>query len=86
MKCLPSVTLLLLPSKDSLKIMPKKALPGSQMRMFVQIVAVAERLAKVSALSSECSRHIIEGFTWCSVNVFKQTFAHQLVAEHLQQL
>jgi hypothetical protein len=39
-----------------------------------QIVAVAERLAKVSALPSECTHHILEGFIWCPVNVFKQTF------------
>ncbi len=29
-----------------------------------QIIAVAERLAKVSALPSESTRHILEGFTW----------------------
>jgi hypothetical protein len=40
-----------------------------------QIIAVAERLAKVSALPSESTHHILEGFTWCSVIVFKQTFA-----------
>ena len=28
----------------------------------------------------------LEGFTQCSVNVFKQTFVHLLVAERLQQL
>jgi len=51
-----------------------------------QIIAVAERLAKVSALPSESIRHILEWFTWCSVIVFRQTFAHLLVAEQLQQL
>jgi hypothetical protein len=50
------------------------------------INAVAERLAKVSALPSESTRHILEGFTRCSVIVFGQTFAHLLVAEQLQQL
>ena len=51
-----------------------------------QIIAVAERLAEVSALPSESTRHILEGFTRCSVIVFRQTFAHLLVAERLQQL
>ena len=51
-----------------------------------QIIAVAERLAGVSALPSESTRYILEGFTWCSVIVFRQTFAHLLVAERLQQL
>ena len=51
-----------------------------------QIIAVTEQLAKVSALPSECTRHILKGFTRCSVNVFKQTFAHLLAAERLQQL
>jgi hypothetical protein len=51
-----------------------------------QIVAVAERLAEVSALQSESTRHLLEEFTWCSVSVFKHAFAHLLVAEQLQQL
>jgi len=51
-----------------------------------QIIAVAERLAEVSALPSESTRHILEGFTRCSYNIFRQTFAHLLVAERLQQL
>ena len=51
-----------------------------------QIIAIAERLAKVSALPSESTRHILEGFTLCSVIVFRQTFAHLLIAERLQQL
>jgi hypothetical protein len=51
-----------------------------------QIIAVDERLAEVSALQSENTRHILEGFTRCSVIVFRQTFAHLLVAEQLQQL
>ena len=46
-----------------------------------QIVAVAERLAEVSALPTESTRHILEGFTRCSVIIFRQTFAHLLVAE-----
>jgi hypothetical protein len=51
-----------------------------------QIIAIAERLAKVSALPSKSTRHILEGFTRCSVTIFRQTFAHLLVAERLQQL
>jgi hypothetical protein len=51
-----------------------------------QIIAVAERLAEVSVLPSESTRHILEGFTRCSVIIFRQTFAHLLVAERLQQL
>ena len=48
-----------------------------------QIIAVAERLAEVSALPSESTRHILEGFTRCAVIVFRQAFAHLLVAERL---
>ena len=51
-----------------------------------QIIAVAERLTEVSVLPSESTRHILEGFTRCSVIIFRQTFAHLLVAERLQQL
>ncbi len=51
-----------------------------------KIIAVAERLAEVSALPSESTHHILEGFARCSVIVFRQTFAHLLVAERLQQL
>jgi len=51
-----------------------------------QITAVTERLAEVSALPSKSTRHILEGFTRCSVIVFRQTFAHLPVAERLQQL
>jgi hypothetical protein len=51
-----------------------------------QIVAVAERLTKVSVLPRESTCHILEGFTWCSVIIFRQTFTHLLVAERLQQL
>ncbi len=47
-----------------------------------QIIGVAERLAEVSTmLPSESTRHIFEGFTRCSVIVFRQTFAHLLVAD-----
>jgi hypothetical protein len=48
-----------------------------------QIIAITERLVEVSALPSESTRHILEGFTRCSVFVFRQTFAHLLVAERL---
>jgi len=51
-----------------------------------QIIFIAERLAEVSVLPSESARHILEGFTWSSEIVFRQTFAHLLVAERLQQL
>jgi len=51
-----------------------------------QIIAIAERLAKGSALPSESTHHVLEGFTRCSVIVFRQTFALLLVAEQLQQL
>jgi len=51
-----------------------------------QIIAVAEKLAKVYALPSENTCHILEGFTGCYVIVFRQTFAHLLVAERLQRL
>jgi hypothetical protein len=51
-----------------------------------QIIAVAERLTEVSALPSESTRHILEGFTWCSVILFRQTSAHLLVAERWQLL
>jgi hypothetical protein len=51
-----------------------------------QIISIAERLAKVSVLPSESTRHILEGFTRCSVIIFRQTFAHLLVAERLRQL
>jgi len=51
-----------------------------------QIFAVTERLAEVSALPSKSTRHILEGFARCSVIVFRQTFAHLLVSERLQQL
>jgi hypothetical protein len=51
-----------------------------------QIVAVAERLAKVSALPSECAVQILEGLTKCSVTIFRQIFSHVLVNECLRQL
>jgi hypothetical protein len=51
-----------------------------------QIVAIAERLAEVSALPSECTLQLLKGLTKCSVTVFRQTFLHLLVSEHLKQL
>jgi len=39
-----------------------------------------------TGLRKASAHHILEGFTWCSVIVFRQTFAHLLVAERLQQL
>jgi hypothetical protein len=51
-----------------------------------QILAVAERLAEVSALPTEVTVQILEGFTRCSVLIFKQTFSHLLVGERLKQL
>ena len=51
-----------------------------------QIIAVAERLAEVSALPSECTVQLLEGLTKCSVTVFRQTFSHLLVGERLRQL
>jgi hypothetical protein len=51
-----------------------------------QIVAIAERLAEVSALPSECTIQLLEGLTKCSVTVFRQTFSHLLVSERLRQL
>ena len=47
---------------------------------------VAEPLAEVSALPVECTLQILEGFTKCSVNIFRQTFSHLLVSERLRQL
>jgi hypothetical protein len=51
-----------------------------------QIVAVAERLAKVSALPSECIVQLLERLTKCSVTIFRQTFSYLLVGERLRQL
>ncbi len=51
-----------------------------------QIVAVAEQLAEVSALPSECTVQLLEGLTKCSVTIFRQTFSHLLVGERLRQL
>ncbi len=44
-----------------------------------QIVAVVEQLAKISALPTECTVQILEGFTRCSVLTFKEVFCHLLV-------
>ncbi len=49
-----------------------------------QIVAVAERLAKVSALPSECTVQLLEGLTKCSITIFRQTFSHLLVGVRRQ--
>jgi hypothetical protein len=51
-----------------------------------QIVAVDERLAKVSALPCECTLQILEGLTKCSLTVFRQTFSYLLVSECLRYL
>ena len=61
--------------------------PNEDVRLATeQILAVAERLAEVSALPVECTVQILEGFTKCSVNIFRQTFSHLLVSERLKQL
>ncbi len=61
--------------------------PNENIRVeMMQIVAVAERLAKVSALPSECTIQLLEGLTRCSVTIFRQTFSHLLVGECLRQL
>ena len=61
--------------------------PNEDVRLATeQIIAVVERLAKVSALPVECTVQILEGFTKCSVNIFRQTFSHVLVSERLKQL
>ncbi len=69
-------------AKDGIAKVPNDNVPAAT----EQIIAVAERLAKESALPSESTHHILEGFTRCSVIVFRQTFAHLLVAERMQQL
>jgi hypothetical protein len=51
-----------------------------------QILAVAERLAKVSFLLCECTIQILEGLTKCFVTLFRQTFSHLLAGERLRQL
>jgi hypothetical protein len=51
-----------------------------------QIVAIAEILAKVSALPSEYTVQLLEGLTKCSITVFRHTFSHLLVGERLRQL
>ena len=40
-----------------------------------QIIAVAERLAEVSALPSEYTVQLLEGLTKCSVTISRQTFS-----------
>jgi hypothetical protein len=51
-----------------------------------QLIAIAERLAKVAAIPCECTIQLLEGLTKCSITVFRQTFSHLLVSEHLRQL
>ncbi len=51
-----------------------------------QLVAVAERLDKVATLPCECTVQLLERLTKCSITVFRQTFSHLLVGEHLRQL
>jgi hypothetical protein len=51
-----------------------------------QLVAITERLAEVAALPCECTVHLLEELTKCSVTVFRQTFSHLLVGERLRQL
>ncbi len=51
-----------------------------------QLVAIAERLAKVAALPCECTVQLLEGLAKCSVTIFRQTFSHLLVGERLRQL
>jgi hypothetical protein len=46
-----------------------------------EIVAVAEQLAEVSSLPTDCVLQILDGFTRCSIYVFKQTFQHLLTGE-----
>jgi hypothetical protein len=69
-------------AKDGIAKVPNKDLRVAM----EQIVAVAERLAKVSALPCECTVQILEGLTECSVTIFRQTFSHLLVGERLRQL
>ncbi len=61
--------------------------PNEDVRLTTeQILAVIKRLAEVSALPIEVTVQILEGFTRCSVPIFKQTVSHLLVGEHLKQL
>jgi hypothetical protein len=69
-------------SKDEIGKVPNKDVCV----VMEQIVAVTEQLAKVSALPTECTVQILEGFTRCSVLTFKQMFHHLLVGEGLRQL
>jgi hypothetical protein len=61
--------------------------PNEDVRVAMeQLVAVAERLAKVAAFPCECTVQLLEGLTMCSVTIFRQTFSHLLVGERLRQL
>jgi hypothetical protein len=54
--------------------------PNEDVRVATElIVVVAERLAKISALPSECTVQLLEGLTTCSVAIFRHTFSHLLV-------
>ncbi len=57
-------------AKDSIAKVPNEDVRAAT----EQIIAVAERLAEVSALPSESTRHTLDGFTRCSVIVFKADF------------
>jgi hypothetical protein len=58
--------------------------PNKDVRVVTeQIVAVAERLAKLSALLTECTVQIIVEFTRCSVLTFEEMFCHLLVGGRL---
>jgi hypothetical protein len=62
-------------------------LPNEDVRVATgQLVAIAERLAKVAALPCECTIQLLKGLTKCSVTVFRQTFRHLLVSERLRHL
>ena len=67
---------MLQPSRDSLRLFAKEGIakvPNEDVRSAMeQVIAIAKQLAKVSALPSECTCHILEVFTQCSVNIFKQ--------------
>ena len=69
-------------AKDGIAKVPNKDVHVSM----EEIIAIAERLTKVSALPSECTIQHLEGLTKCSVTLFRQTFSHLLVSEHLRQL
>ncbi len=88
-KCLPSATVVAILqgffenfAKDGIAKVPNEDVHVAM----EQIVAVTERLTKVSALPSKCPIQFLEGLTKCSVTVFRQTFSLLLVGERLRQL